>query len=207
MKLELPVQWTQLWFPSATLIPLLVTTPFSEQLHLREFKMEWVRLLSSSLFSRLKRAVGDWEQEGNWSVSFYHFPENIAFEYNSAILFSHPSHSQGTNRELRFATFREDNYICQLIFLFNQKDMSVLLKKNNIAKNVISFLCPETFPLPLDNGINPRTPVSSCFQSLVHSVLARSSSDSLLHCRLKVPFIFPVLPDASGAGMSSGTCH
>lgn len=112
-----------------------------------------------------------------------------------------------SNTELRFATFQVYDCICQLIFLFNQKDMPVSLKKNIIAKNVISFLCPEMFLLPLDNGINPRTPVSSCFQSLVHGVLVMSSSDNPLHCRLKVPFVFPVLPDSRGARISSGTCH
>lgn len=128
---------------------------------------------------------------------------------NTTQLFcSHILHNAwARNTELRFATFQVYNYICQLIFLFNQKDMSVSLKKYIIVKTVISFLCPEMFLLPLDNGINPRTPVSSCFQLLVHSVLAMSSSDGLLHCRLKVPFVLPVLPDSSGARMSSGTCH
>lgn len=128
---------------------------------------------------------------------------NTSQLFHSHILYN----AWGSNTELRFATFQVYNYICQLIFLFNQKDMPASLKKNIIAKNIISLLCLEMFLLPLDNGINPRTPVSSCFQSSVHSVLAMSSSDGLLRCRLKVPFVFPVPPDSSGANMSSGTCH
>lgn len=59
---------------SAALIPLLMTTHFPERPHLRGFKILWVRFLLSSLFSRLERAVGGWEQGGNRSASSYHFP-------------------------------------------------------------------------------------------------------------------------------------
>lgn len=77
-----------------------------------------------------------------------------------------------SNTELRFATFQVHNYICQLIFLFKQKDTSLSSMKNIIAKNIISFLCPEMFLLPLDNGINPRTPCEFLFPIMSEQCLS-----------------------------------